>query len=239
MIIFWIIQKPYHVHIWWCALGRKLPTAYTSQQLLSGWGQRDIFFQFFCCQKTQKNRDISTHQVTCWHIDSNIRIMSAKVPESCDSGHQNLEILDSKNRTFRTLWRPCSELRIAKICKISKNPQNREKCEKVHFLAVWRVSYVSSQNRCPEHISAGFGRFGQILPNGCQTSQMAVRRSEKSAKISAKISDLGTQKNRKSAPISAAIDDRSRRAWAQIGGKKNALFWTFWRVKAKNFPRRP
>ena len=134
MIIFWIIQKPYHVHITcWNVSGRKLPTAYTSQQLLGGWGQRRYIFPFFLSTKnTEKYGYIPTHTS---HVDTrfHVRNLCPKCPKSWTFWDLKSRVLRCpksyfsdisgkvrKSGNLRKSWILPKIGKIAKIRKISK-----------------------------------------------------------------------------------------------------------------------
>ena len=134
MIIFWIIQKPYHVHITcWNVSGRKLPTAYTSQQLLGGWGQRRYIFPFFLHTKnTEKYGYINPHTS---HVDTrfHVRNLCPKCPKSWTFWDLKSRVLRCpksyfsdisgkvrKSGNLRKSWILPKIGKIAKIRKISK-----------------------------------------------------------------------------------------------------------------------
>ena len=190
---FFCSQKTFHVHMSWIVSGRKLPTAYTSQQLLSGVGQSDIFFQFFCSQKTQKNRYTkSSKLVFGTHLETS-DFMSGKSRNCTILDTKKVEILDTRNRTFWTNPEKSRNLRnlqksqksaksrkiakIAKISKISKIPKiSRFWHSEGYHTDLVRIAIRSTfwplSRTCPE---------GQIC---CPEAKILVsRKSKKSAKF--------------------------------------------------------
>ena len=167
MIIFWIIQKPYHVHIWWCESGRKLPTAYTSQQLQVVEAKEIYFFNFFVHKKLKKIEIYTTQQTTYWHIDSSLEIMSAKVrkvaildtkiwdfgrPEIAHFGHFGDHVRSSKSQ------KSAKSRKIRKIAKIPK------KC------TFWLSEGYPT---CPARIAVR-STFRQVSAGLARSCQMAV-----------------------------------------------------------------
>ena len=125
MAIFCLIQNLAMWHVTcWNESGRKLPTAYTSQQLLGGWGQRDIFFHFFCTQKTQKNMDIFQLTGLMLTLDfmSETFVRNVRNPELF--GSSKVEFWGVQNRTFWTFPEKSGNP------EILKNPEFSEKSEK-------------------------------------------------------------------------------------------------------------
>ena len=130
-IIFWIIQKTYRLHVTcWNESGRKLPTAFNSQQLLRWLRPKRYIFSIFLVNKKLKKICSNSQQekwsVTIWHY-------SKRLPKSC----RKYEILDTKKSSFVTsrivlfgLFRKVQKstkyaksakiTKIAKICKICK-----------------------------------------------------------------------------------------------------------------------
>ena len=238
MIIFWL-TKNLTMYIYddvrWVAnsLRHILASSYY------GWGQRDIFFQFFCTQKTQKNSKYQPTKVTCWHKIRTFRIMSGKCPKVEILELQNSSFWRPRIALFRTLSDMVRSSEIAKICKNLEIPQNPEKVQIWALLGCLKgILRVQPESQFWALFS-GFGRFGQMSGKCRKCSQKLSGRSEKSAKKIAKFSVPRPPKFRKSAPISCDVDDRGWRHRAFRGPKKNALFWHFLGVKGNFFPARP
>ena len=148
-IIFCLIQKPYRMHVTcWNALGRKLPTDYTSQQLLRWLRPKRYIFPIFLLPKnSEKYVHIDTTHIACRHWIS--------MSETCVRNVRNLEILGPQKSSFEVPkvvlsghFRKSPE--ILKSCETMKNHKNQEnrkkveKVEKVEILASQRLPYVRS-----------------------------------------------------------------------------------------------
>ena len=163
-IIFWIIQKSYQVHVsCWNASGRKLPTAYTSQQLLRWLRPKRYIFPFFLSTKnTEKYVHIDTTHIACWHWIS--------CPKLVSEMSEILHILVAQKSSFEVSkivlfghFRKSPEIlksyEILNFAKNRKNRKNPENLEKVDFLALWRVSYANRQNPVWQPKSGKSGLF--------------------------------------------------------------------------------
>ena len=241
VIIFWLIQKPYHVHLsCWNASGRKLPTAYTSQQLLRWLRPKRYIFPFFLLAKnTEKYVHIDTTHDRMSTLDS--------MSETCVRNVRNLEFLGPQKSSSEVPKIVLSghvrkSPEILKSCEILKNHKNRknrknlENSEKVHFLALWRLPYATCQNRSPDTKIQISGLFAKSRDFWKSCSGHEISGFARCQKKCENFEFLGPQKNRKSVLYAVGT---TRRKWRHIslrGGKKNALFWTFSRVKEKNVP---
>lgn len=240
-IIFWIIQKTYRLHVTcWNESGRKLPTAFNSQQLLRWLRPKRYIFSFFLHTKnTKKYVHMTPISSPCRHwipypklVSGMSEILnflgpqksSSEVPKVVLSGHvrkspENLESYE-----------------ILKNHKNPENRRNREKVRKVEFLASQRLPYVTCWNRCPDTKSRLFATFRKSPDFWKSLSGHEIsgsRRCQKKCKI---FDFSGPQKNRNFGLYAVGT---TRRKWRHIsigGGKKNALFSTFSRVKQKIVP---
>ena len=192
MIIFWIIQKPYHVHITcWNVSGRKLPTAYTSQQLLRWLRPKRYIFPFFLSTKnTEKYVHIDTTHIACWHWIS--------CPKLVSEMSEILHILVAQKSSFEVSkivlfghFRKSPEIlksyEILNFAKNRKNRKNPENLEKVDFLALWRVSYANRKNPVwqPKSRKSRLFRKSPIFWILCSDTIFCdFRKSKKSAKFS-------------------------------------------------------
>ena len=192
MAIFWIIQNLAMWHVTcWNESGRKLPTAYTSQQLLGGWGQRDIFFQFFCTQKTQKNMCIWSHtHVHDRHWNRCPKLVSG-MSEILNFWDLKSRVLRCPKSYFRDIsgkvrksWNFAKSWKITKITKIPKIPKISKKS--IFWLPeCYHTSGPEIAFRTPEspksRLSAKVRISGILCPD---TKFQDFRSAKKSAKIS-------------------------------------------------------
>ena len=122
-IIFWIIQKTYRLHVTcWNESGRKLPTAFNSQQLLRWLRPKRYIFSFFLHTKNTKKYV---------HIDTNLKSMSTldSMYETYVRNVRNLELFGTskvefwgaKSRTFWTCPQKSGNL------EILRNPEKSQK----------------------------------------------------------------------------------------------------------------
>ena len=163
-IIFWIIQKTYRLHVTcWNESGRKLPTAFNSQQLLRWLRPKRYIFSFFLHTKnTKKYVHIDTTHKSTSTLDS--------MSETCVRNVQDLEILGPQKSSSEVPKIVLSghvrqSPEILKFCEILKNRKNRknrknpENPEKVDFLASQRLPYATCQNRVPDTKSPEISTF--------------------------------------------------------------------------------
>ena len=175
----------------WNESGRKLPTAYTSQQLLGGWGQRDIFFQFFCTQKTQKNMCIWSHtHVHDRHWNRCPKLVSG-MSEILNFWDLKSRVLRCPKSYFRDIsgkvrksWNFAKSWKIAKIAKIAKIPKIPKKS------TFWRPKGYHTQPariafRTPNLQKSRLSAKVRISGNPCpDTKFWDLGPAKKSAKIS-------------------------------------------------------
>ena len=192
MAIFCLIQNLAMWHVTcWNESGRKLPTAFNSQQLLGGWGQRDIFFQFFCTQKTQKNMCI-WHQT---HVHDRHWIPCPKLVSGMS---EILNFWDLKSRVLRCQksyfrdisgkvrksWNLAKSWKITKITKIAEIPKIPKKST-FWVPEGYHTSGPEIAFRRPEspksRLSAKVRISGDLCPD---TKFQDFRGAKKSAKIS-------------------------------------------------------
>ena len=168
-----------------------------------------------------------------------IETMSEMLQKVRNFGHQKVEFCDVQNRTFRTFPESPEICKIYKICKNHKNRKNLQKSqnlEKVRFLAVWRLPYVTCQKSLPDSKNrkiSTFRKSADFWKFWFRTAKIMMSGNRKKVEIFG-LSDL--QKNRKKVLYPVEIDDRKWRHISLFGGKKNALFRAFFRVKEKNVP---
>ena len=123
-------------------MGRKLPTAYTSQQLLSGVGQSDIFFQFFCSQKLRKIASKSRQSWSCLTCRNVQNFMSRK--------SKNCTILDTKKSRFWTpeivlFWTNPEKSRNLENLENLQKSQKSAKSRKISKIAkISKISKIST-----------------------------------------------------------------------------------------------
>ena len=224
------------------ASGRKLPTDYTSQQLLRWLRPKKIyFFSFFRDEKIQKNSTYNnSSSLRDWHM-SDLETMSKKYSGLRFLTPQNVKFWDVRNRTF---WQICRFLqksqksgKIEKIAKIPKNRKNRKNRKNpknldfLRFLAFWVGPYRTSQKVDFWH----FGGPGSDLPGGCPDSDSGTfGRSGQVPKKSKFWHFLDPQKSRKIGLYAVGTTRRKWRHRARSEGKKIVNFWTFGGVKEKN-----
>ena len=191
VIIFLHTKNLTILHVSWCALGRKLPTAYTSQQLLRWlWPKRYIFPFFLYTKNTEKYVHIDNSQVSCWHWIS--------CPKLVSEMSEILHILVAQKSSFEVSkivlfghFRKSPEIlksyEILNFVKNRKNRKNLENLEKVDFLALWRVSYANRKNPVwqPKSRKSRLFRKSAISRILCpDTIFCDFRKSKKSAKFS-------------------------------------------------------
>ena len=213
-----------------------------------GCGQNDIFFQFFCTQKTQKN---STYIQPTQVVFKSLPHVETSVQKVAKVGTSNVRFWGVQNRTF---WQVSGKVRkvaeIRKSWQISKNQRNPEKSQKSakswkiaifpknrdfsDFWQVWLGPYVSGSD-LPESRFWQVWQVWQVCPESCpEPKKSTFFRSGKIAKISDFFEFWTPQKSRKKVLYAVEIDDRKWRHRAICGGQKNALFRGFSRVKEKN-----
>ena len=134
----------------------------------------------------------------------------------------------------------CPKVRkIAKIWKISKSAKNRknlEKSQKIDFLALWRVSYVSGQNRQKSDFLTKSADLSDLSGHEILLSEHKFSHSEKVEKKVEIFGFLESQKNRNFGLYAVGTTRRKWRYFRLCGTKKIDDFSTFWRVKEKNVP---
>ena len=167
--------------------------------------------------------------------------------ETCVRNVRNLEFLGPQksssevskivlSRHFRKSPEILKSCEILKNHKNHKNPENLENSEKVDFLASRRLPYVRSRNHVPDTRIAKISTFRESADFWRFVSGHEISGFPRCQKKCENFDFSGPQKNRKSVLYAVGT---TRRKWRHIslrGGKKNALFRTFSRVKEKNVP---
>ena len=142
VIIFLLIKKPYHVHVSWCALGRKLPTAYTSQQLLRWlWPKRYIFSIFWRLKNSKKLLAQLSKTTVRWQLETiNFQMLHVRKSwQLLDTSNSCLEchkcrtcrhVLAARFWTCQDLLPKLEKLRFLRNPEKSKNLQKSAKSAK-------------------------------------------------------------------------------------------------------------
>ena len=221
-------------------VGRKLPTAYTSQQLLRWLRPKWYIFSYFLLPKnTKKYVHIDTTHVACWHWISCPLLMSEIV--------KNLEILGHQKSTFElskiVLFGQFPEKsRNPEIVRNRKNQQKSQKSQKSRKLRKCRIfgTLKATIRNLPKSLSGAKIQKISTFPEKCDflkfVSGHEFCRFPEGQK---KCENFEILTPRKIGKIGLYAVGTTRRKWRHIslrGGKKIVNFQRFSRIKEKNVP---
>ena len=196
-------------------VGRKLPTAYTSQQLLRWLRPKWYIFSYFLLPKnTKKYVHIDTTHIACWHWISCPLLMSEIV--------KNLEILGPQKSTFGVskivLFGQFPEKsRNPEIVRNRKNQQKSQKSAKSTKSQKSRIfgTLKATIRNLPKSLSGAKIQKISTFPEKCDFQNFVFRHDFlRFPEVQKKCENFGIfdpKKIGKKVLYTVEIDDRSRR----------------------------